>query len=89
MAITKTYERDDGVTVQYWNIGAIQEDFKGQGTEVTVYGYISEQHRRDGKQPPEARKYNFAGDTYVAGADRVAFYSLLKQLPEFEGAQDV
>jgi hypothetical protein len=88
MAFTKNYENQDGVTVNYWNIGAVQEDFKGQGTEVTVYGYVSEQHRRDGKNPPEARKFTLFGDEYVAGADRASLYAIIKQKPEFDGAQD-
>jgi hypothetical protein len=27
-------------------------------------------------------------DKYVAGADRAALYSIIKQKPEFEGAED-
>jgi hypothetical protein len=29
-----------------------------------------------------------AGDEYVAGADRQALYAIIKQKPEFEGAED-
>lgn len=88
MAFIKHYENENGTVVEYWNIGAVQEDFKGQGTEVTVYGYVSEETRRNGKQPPEARKFNLSGDEYVAGADRALLYAVIKQKPEFEGSID-
>lgn len=88
MALIKSIPTDFGIDAQYWNIGAVQEDFKGKGTEVTFYGYANEQARLDGKQPLSAGKVQIAGDEYVAGADRAALYAIIKQRPEFEGAQD-
>ena len=76
------------VFANYWNIGAVQEDFKGKGTEVTFYGYASKEAREAGKQPLAAGKVNIAGDEYVAGADRQALYAIIKQKPEFENAVD-
>jgi hypothetical protein len=76
------------VFANYWNIGAVQEDFKGRGTEVTFYGYASQEAREAGKQPLSAGKITISGDEYVAGADRAALYSIIKQKPEFDGAQD-
>lgn len=88
MALIKSIPTDFGIDAQYWNIGAVQEDFKGKGTEVTFYGYANEQARLDGKQPLSAGKVQIAGDEYVAGADRAALYAIIKQRPEFEGAED-
>ena len=88
MALIKAIPTEFGIDAQYWNIGAVQEDFKGKGTEVTFYGYANEQARQDGKQPLSAGKVQIAGDEYVAGADRAALYVIIKQKPEFEGAQD-
>ena len=88
MALIKAIPTDFGIDASYWNIGAVQEDFKGKGTEVTFYGYANEQARQDGKQPLSAGKVQIAGDEYIAGADRSALYSIIKQKPEFEGAQD-
>ena len=88
MALIKSIPTDFGIDAQYWNIGAVQEDFKGKGTEVTFYGYASAQARAEGKQPLSAGKMQIAGDEYVAGADRAALYAIIKQKPEFEGAQD-
>jgi hypothetical protein len=88
MALIKSITTDFGVNAEYWNIGAVQEDFKGQGTEVTFYGYANKQARDDGKQPLSAGKVQIAGDDYVAGADRAALYSIIKQRPEFEGSVD-
>ena len=88
MALLKAIDTDFGINAEYWNIGAVQEDFKGKGTEVTFYGYANKQAREDGKQPLSAGKVQIAGDEYVAGADRAALYAIIKQRPEFEGAKD-
>ena len=88
MALIKSIPTDFGINAEYWNIGAVQEDFKGRGTEVTFYGYASEQARLEGKQPLSAGKVQISGDEYVAGADRAALYAIIKQKSEFEGAQD-
>jgi hypothetical protein len=55
---------------------------------VTFYGYASKEAREAGKQPLSAGKVQIAGDEYVAGADRAALYAIIKQKPEFEGAED-
>ena len=88
MALIKSVDTDFGIPATYWNIGAVQEDFKGQGTEVTFYGYASQEAREAGKQPLSAGKVQIAGAEYVAGADRQTLYSILKQRPEFDGAED-
>jgi hypothetical protein len=88
MALLKAIPTDYGIDASYWNIGAVQEDFKGKGTEITFYGYASKEARDAGKQPLSAGKVQIAGDDYVAGADRAVLYSIIKQKPEFEGAED-
>ena len=88
MALLKSVDTDFGIPAEYWNIGAVQEDFKGKGTEVTFYGYANKEARDDGKQPLSAGKVQIAGEEYVAGADRSALYAIIKQKPEFEGAVD-
>jgi hypothetical protein len=88
MALSKAVMTEFGVEANYWNIGAVQEDFKGKGTEVTFYGYASKDARDAGKQPLAAGKVQIAGDEYVAGADRAQLYAIIKQKPEFEGATD-
>ena len=88
MALLKAIDTDYGIQANYWNVGAVQEDFKGKGTEVTFYGYASKEARDAGKQPLSAGKVQIAGDEYVAGADRSALYAIIKLKPEFEGAVD-
>lgn len=88
MALIKSIPTDFGINACYWNIGAVQEDFKGKGTEVTFYGYATKEARESGAQPLSAGKVQIAGDDYVAGADRAALYAIIKQKPEFEGAED-
>jgi len=88
MALLKSIDTDYGIPAIYWNIGAVQEDFKGQGTEVTFYGYASKETREAGKQPLSAGKVQINNDEYVAGANREQLYAIIKQKPEFEGAVD-
>jgi hypothetical protein len=88
MALLKSVDTDFGIPATYWNIGAVQEDFKGQGAEVTFYGYASKEARDASKQPLSAGKVQIADDKYVAGADRAALYAIIKQKPEFDGAED-
>jgi hypothetical protein len=88
MALKKSVMTEFGVEATYWNIGAVAEDFKGRGTEVTFYGYASEQARLAEKQPLAAGKVQIAGDEYVVGADRQTLYAIIKTKPEFEGAED-
>jgi hypothetical protein len=88
MALIKSIPTDFGINAEYWNIGAVQEDFKGKGTEVTFYGYATKAAREAGAQPLSAGKVQVAGDDYVAGADRSALYQIIKLRPEFEGAED-
>jgi hypothetical protein len=88
MALIKSINTDFGIPATYWNIGAVQEDFKGRGTEVTFYGYASEQARQEGKQPLSAGKVQIAGEDYIAGADRAVLYGIIKQRPEFDGSID-
>jgi hypothetical protein len=88
MALLKAIDTDYGIQAEYWNVGAVHEDFKGKGTEVTFYGYASKEAREAGKQPLSAGKVQIAGDEYVAGADRSALYTIIKLKPEFEGAED-
>ena len=88
MALIKSIPTDFGINAEYWNVGAVAEDFKGKGTEVTFYGYANKEARDAGKQPLSAGKVQISGDEYVAGADRAALYAIIKQRPEFEGATD-
>lgn len=88
MALKLTVNTDFGVDATYWNIGAYQEDFKGKGAEVTIYGYASAEAFEQGKQPLSAAKVQLTGSDYIAGADRAAVYNIIKTKPEFAGAKD-
>lgn len=88
MALLKQIPTDFGIDAHYWNIGAVQEDFKGRGIEVTFYGYASQAAREEGKQPLSVGKVNLSEDDYVADADRATLYAIIKRRPEFEGALD-
>ena len=88
MALLKAIETEFGCTANYWNLGAVHEDFKGKGTEVTFYGYASKEARDAGKQPLSAGKIHLSDNDYVAGADRLTLYAIIKQKPEFSNSID-
>jgi hypothetical protein len=88
MALIKTVDTSFGIPAVYWNIGAVQEDFKSRVTVVTYYGYASKESREANRQALSVGSLQIFGDEYVAGADRAALYAILKQKPEFEGAED-
>lgn len=88
MALIKSIDTEFGIPATYWNIGAVQEDFKGCGTEITFYGYASQEARFANKQPLSAGKMQLTGSEYIAGADRQALYQIIKQRAEFVDAVD-
>lgn len=88
MALIKAIPTEFGIDANYHHIGAVQEDFRGRGTEVTLYGYASAEARAQGRQPMLAAKVTLTGADYIAGADRAALYEIIKQRPEFAGAVD-
>jgi len=88
MALLKTIQTEYGVPAEYWNIGAVHEDFKGRGTEVTIYGYASAEARQLDKQPLSAGKIQLTGEEYIVGADRATLYAIIKQKIEFEKSLD-
>lgn len=88
MALAKAIPSEFGVDASYWNIGAVQEDFKGKGCEVTLYGYTDVTARQGGKQPLSAGKVRMIGNDYIAGATRTQLYDYIKTQDPFIGAAD-
>ena len=91
MALNISIENDSGVPAVYWNIGAIQQDFKNAAdmADITVYGYISEDARRANKQPLSAKQYRMpVQDGVSIDVVRAAAYGYLKQQPDFADATD-
>ena len=88
MAITKAKPTDYGIDADYWNVGSIQEDFKGKGAHVTMYGWASVDARQANKQPIAAYTFEISGDLYKADVTRPIVYGLAKTKPEWKGAED-
>jgi len=89
MALLISVDTDFGVPAVYWNIGCVQEDFKGKSTEITIYGYASQEARQTGRQPLSAAKVQVAGEDYTPEATRAQLYAILSAKPEFKAAQAV
>ncbi len=89
MAFEKSTPTNYGVPAVYWNIGAISEDFKGKGAEVTLYGYTSKEARNaKDAQPLVAAKVTLTGDEYSMDMTREKAYAVVKKQAAFEGATD-
>jgi hypothetical protein len=87
MALLISVDTDFGIPAVYWNIGGVQEDFKGKATEITIYGYASQETRQAGRQPLSAAKVQIVGEDYIPEATRAQLYAFLNQRPEFAAAQ--
>lgn len=74
MALNKAIELDTGVTLNYWRITRINEDFNGN-VEVYLGGYISDVARLAGKQALEYRTFNFT----ARDLNRATAYELIKE----------
>lgn len=84
MALGISIDTDYGVPATYWRIARVQDHFHGR-VEVTMQGYASLEARLAIKQP-------LASETvWLEGVEkaRADLYPLLKQLPQYQGAQDV
>jgi len=87
MALAKTIATQFGVDSTYWNIGAINEDFKNKKLEVVIYGYVSKEARDNNSEPVGWNNLYFNGDDYIQDATRKSVYEKLKTT-EFADAVD-
>ena len=87
MALAKTIATQFGVDSTYWNIGAINEDFKNKKLEVIIYGYVSKEARDNNSEPVGWNNLYFNGDDYIKDATREAVYLALKA-KDFSDAVD-
>lgn len=89
MAIHKTKNTEYGVNANYWNIGAIQEDIRNGGVEVTLYGYTDKAASNAKMQPLSAAKITVVGADYTPEMKRPELYAYIKRMPEFADGTDV
>lgn len=84
MAFRISIDTDFGVAATYWKIARVQDHFHGT-LEVVMQGYASHASRLAAKQP-------LATETvWLRGVEkpRADLYLLLRQLPQYQGAEDV
>jgi hypothetical protein len=74
MALTKLYETDFGITLNYWRITRINENFDGSA-EVYLGGYPGKEIRDLGKHALEYKTFNFSAKDVV----RATAYQLIKE----------
>jgi len=87
MALLKAVNTVFGIDANYWNIGAINEDFKDKKLEVVIYGYVSKEARNNNSEPVGWNNLYFNGDDYIQDATREKIYLALKS-KDFSDAED-
>ena len=90
MALQKTIRQDDGVATSYHRILLIQQTVNHHSS-VVVMSYVDRQSREDeaaGTALPYRQCKTFEMP-YDEGMTPSKAYDVLKELPEFEGAEDV
>ena len=88
MALKKSIMSEFGVPAEYWHIGAKQEDFRGGGLDVTMFGYASQEARTVGRNPMSVARFTLTGQEYSPDMAREVIYAAAKNRPEFAGAED-
>ena len=95
MAISKSLETGGGVPLEYHRIANVSSQVN-EATFVTVVSYTSQEKRAEEKDAlAEGAEFDVFMETtlvelpYSDGMTVSEAYSLVKSLPEFEGAQDV
>ena len=89
MALQKTKTYDNGFSSEYHKISSISVNFTRKQFYVDLFSYKDQATRDANKSEVERRGYSFVFPENVEEIDRPTVYSLLKALPEFEGATDV
>lgn len=79
MALIKAIETDFGVDATYWNIGSYQDDFRGQGATLWLFGYSSQEARHSGAQPLASRTITIAGEDYTSDRTRPDLYAFVSE----------
>lgn len=98
MALIKSIEHSSGAIAAYWkiaevHIGLFQPPANSTLNSIAVVGYLSEQLRRDEKQPLHVIRVSIQKNDIInlmTGNGNIASlcYTYLKTCPEFSGATD-
>jgi hypothetical protein len=90
MAFIKNIDQPTGVTVNYLNISKIEHYCIEKKLMVMINGYISEQARRDGKQPAlvQGVEIDLNGKNENENPTREWIYEKLKTNELFSDAED-
>lgn len=94
MALKKTLELESGVVGDYWKIKTISIDFSTEIARAALHLYINQEARLAGKAYVHTIAINvsspdFKGSSLSDKSPLITAYELIKQLPEFELAEDV
>ena len=87
MALLKAVKTNYGIDATYWNIGAINTDFKNKTIEVVMFGYLSQDNKNANAEPVAWKNITLSDDDYIADATRALVYPVLKA-KYFSDAQD-
>jgi hypothetical protein len=88
MALKKSFVTPYGVSVDYWKIASVREDYIAGRMEVILGGYINHEARLSGASPFDRRDIVIQGEDYTEDMDREALYDEIKVSEEWVGAED-
>lgn len=86
MALQKEVSHDSGVTIEYWRIIELRQNYETNVSHIIVGGYLSENSRLDGN----SKFATMEVDSYLLPLDDTLSeaYNFLKTLPFFKDALD-
>jgi hypothetical protein len=89
MALKKDITLENGVTTSYHRILFIQSVINSN-TSIAVLSYVSQESREaeDSETPPYKVSATYSSE-YIENMTIEDAYNYLKNLPEFEGAEDI
>ena len=88
MALKKITDLNTGVVVEYHRISCIEQSFLTNLLTIKVVSYLDQDARVVGKNFVTWKAYELV-ETFKTEIDRAAAYAKLKELPEFDSADDV
>jgi hypothetical protein len=85
MAFIKNINSNFGIDAVYWKIAELNANFADESINVVLFGFSSKEARFAGSEPLIKTGVKIPNNNYF---DRTSLYNLIKNFPEFDGAQD-
>lgn len=89
MALLKPIRQDNGITLNYHRIQFIQSTINSH-TSIAILSYVDEESREmEGTETPPYKEATTYETDYKENMTIEEAYDYIKNLPEYEGSEDV